>query len=252
MAHRILITGASGRVGRVLARAWSDVYELTLVDTHPFPDDIPVQFILADAFSVANLRNLCENQDTVIPLAISGNMHDDWDALAPGNLDGVCAMFQAVSEAGCRRVVFPSTMMIKIDPNSPYSSSKRWGEILAERYAALSPLSVICLRLGAVREATSPSIFPGMGHLDFVLTHGDLVHLFTQAVEAPGSVKYGVFWGMSANRPAVVDLLETTRVLGYHPRDDAIALANHAARTMRGRWRRLKTWARKRIIQWVT
>lgn len=245
MARKILITGSSGRVGQVLAHAWAEVYDLTLVDLRPFPGIASARFIEADTFAPDTLRALCQDVDTVIPLAISGNMRDDWDTIAPGNLTGVCAMFQAASAAGCRRVIFPSTMMIRTEPDSPYSSSKRWGEILAGCYTSLTPLSIICLRLGAVNAATSPAIFPGTPHLEFAITHRDLAHLFTQAVEAPDTLKYGVFWGMSANRPAVVDISETRRVLDYHPQDDAIALAMRAAHTPRGRWRIFKTWLKK-------
>jgi nucleoside-diphosphate-sugar epimerase len=162
--RKILITGASGRVGQVLARAWAEVYHLTLVDTRPFPGTAPARFVQADAFDPVNLREFCQEVDTVVPLAISGNLGDGWDILALGNLTAVNAMFLAAYEAGCRRIIFPSTVMIQVEPELPYSASKRWAEALAERYATLTPLSIICLRIGAVRASTSPTVFPGIFH----------------------------------------------------------------------------------------
>jgi hypothetical protein len=68
-------------------------------------------------------------------------------------------------------------------------------------------------------------------------------------VEAPDTLKYGVFWGISANQPSGVDISETRRMLGYHPQDDAIQLAQRAARTPGGRWRLFKLWVKNWILR---
>ena len=246
--RKILITGAAGRVGQVLAQAWADVYDLILVDVAPPPR---AGFIQASAVDIDLLRSLCRGVDTVIPLAISGNLHDDWDTVAPVNLTGTWAAFQVAAELGCRRVIFPSSAQTVFNPASPYSASKRWGERLGERYAALTRLSVICLRLGSVLPANAPSILPGAGFLDHVITHRDLARLFTACVEAPETLNYGIFWGTSANSPGRFDISSARRALGYQPVDDAFQLARQAGRTPRGLWRMAKSGLKHRIKKWL-
>ena len=86
--RKILITGAAGRVGQVLARAWADVYELILVDVIQPPHTPHAGFVQGSAADIDLLHSLCRGVDTVIPLAISGNFNDDWDTVAPVNLTG--------------------------------------------------------------------------------------------------------------------------------------------------------------------
>jgi len=245
--RKVLITGAAGRVGQALSVALAATYDLTLLDIRPYPGTAPAPFIQADGFDIEVLRQVLRGVDTVLPLAVSGNMHSNWDALACGNLTGVGAAFQAASECGVRRVVFSSSILVHIEPHLPYAAAKLWAEQLAERYAALTPLSILCLRLGSVRHHAAANVFPGAYHLELGISQRDAAHLFTCAIEAPLSIKYGIFESISNNYPAVVDISETRRVLGYAPQDDMIALAHKAARTPRGILRRLKRWAIKKL-----
>ncbi|CAK0737885.1 NAD(P)-dependent oxidoreductase [Gammaproteobacteria bacterium] len=248
--RRILITGAAGRIGQILARAWANVYDLVLVDVRP-AQNASVPILQIDAAESDVMRNLCQDVDTVIPLAISGNMHDNWNALIPVNLTATQTAYLAASEQGCRRIIFPSSIQIGLNPNSPYTRSKTWGEKLGRRYAKRTSLSVICLRLGRVLPADAPGIIPGTWFLDHVLTYGDLVRLFTASVEAPDEFRYGIFWGLSANTFNRFDISETCRVLGYQPQDNAFLLAEQTAKSWHGRWRMEKSIWKKRLEKWL-
>jgi nucleoside-diphosphate-sugar epimerase len=247
--RKVLITGAAGRVGQALSVALAATYDLTLLDIRPFPNPRPpAPFIQADSFDIEVMRQALQGVDTVLPLAISGNMHSSWDTLAYGNLTGVLAVFQAASECGVRRVVFPSSVLTDLTPGLPYAAAKLWAEQIAERYAALTPLSILCLRLGRVCHPNEPNVLPGSLHLEYAISHRDMAHLFTCAIEAPDTLKYGVLRGFSDNHPPMLDISETRRVLGYAPQDDMIALAHQAALNPRSILRRLKRWAIKKLV----
>lgn len=249
--RRILITGAAGRVGQALARAWANTYDLVLVDIRPVRRVAKIPLVVADATDIAVMRALCKGVDTVIPLAISGNIHDNWDTLVPVNLAATQAAFQAAGEAGCRRVIFPSSVQIELNPESPYTASKRWGESTGKTFSERNGLSVICLRLGAVKSNDFAGTRPDAWFLDHVLTHRDCAALFTASVEAPDELMYGVFWGISANTPARFDITETCRQLGYQPQDNAFHLAKSAASSWRGRWQMAKSKLKPRLMQWL-
>ncbi len=247
--RKVLITGASGRIGRALVPAFEEDYELVLIDREEFPGDVCAKIICADAADISLMRSLCDGVDTVVPLAISGNMHDGWETLQLANLTGIWAALQAAAEAGCRRVIIPSTILLAIDPERPYCSAKLWAEQIGEAYARRNNLSVIALRIGAVVAVNEPVLFPDSEKLSRILTHTDLVRLFSAAIEAPDDIRYGVFWGISANNPGLVDISETRRMLGYSPKDDAFRLARRAALKPRGIARITKRYIKKWIAR---
>src|SRR4051794_33520903 len=84
----ILITGASGNIGRKLRTAWEEVYDLVLVDAKADPDDDEVE--VAD-LSVLDegWMSLFHGVDTVIHLAATPNEHASWEELVAPNMDAV-------------------------------------------------------------------------------------------------------------------------------------------------------------------
>ena len=223
-ARVVLITGASGNVGRVLADGLEQRYSLILSDSCPQPGiDRPVS--RADASDIQMMRELCAGVDTVIPLAISGRLNADWNAVAPVNITGVWTALQAAVEMGCRRVILPSTILLHFGSTTPYTASKLWAEQLGRQYAERTHLSVIALRIGRVSTVEDPVFSLRDERLKRILTHRDLVGLVTAAIEAPDELRFGVYWGISANRRSLVDMVETRRALGFVPQDDAYRIA---------------------------
>lgn len=249
MKRRVLLTGAAGQIGRVITSALADRYDFVLADVRPLDDTQGFPVAQMDITDLEQVRPLCRGVDTIVHLAAAADPTSSWESLLPNNLVGVYHIFQAASEAECRRVIFASSLHVvdgypaemQIDAHSPvrpstlYGASKAWGEALGSFYADQRQLSVICLRFGWVMARHDPQIAPGFPRLDIILTHDDLVQLIDASIEAPDDVRFGIFHGVSNNRRQRLEISDTRRLLNYQPQDDAFELAR---RNYYGRVRR--------------
>lgn len=247
--RKVLVTGAAGGIGSVVVKALADRYDLVLADVRPLHDMHGFQVAQVDIADLEQFRPLCRGIDTIVHLAAAADPATPWEGLLPNNLIGVYHVFQAASEAGCRRVIFASSLHVvdgypaemQIDTHSPvrpstlYGATKAWGEALGSFYADQRHLSVICLRFGWVMARHDPRITPGFQRLDIILTHDDLVRLIEASIEAPDDLRFGIFHGVSNNRWQRLDISDTRRSLNYEPQDDAFELAR---RNYYGRVRR--------------
>lgn len=235
--HTVLITGAAGRIGSFLSRTFADRYDLVLTDARPL-DDAPAPFSEADISDFDALRRLCDDVDTVVHLAADPSTHATWDSLLPRNVVGVYNVFEAAQQAGCRRVVFASSINAVIGyphemqihtsqpvrPGNLYGATKAWGEALACYYADQRGLSAICLRFGWVTPRDMPHV-PHDHLLSMGLTYEDLGRLVAASIDAPDDVRFGIFHGVSNNRFKRLDITDARAILGYAPEDDVFALA---------------------------
>jgi nucleoside-diphosphate-sugar epimerase len=240
MADRrsLLITGAAGRIGSFLTGLFADRYRLVLADIKaPAHDRHP--FVTLDITDLEATRRACDGIDTVVHLAADPSMQAVWESLLPNNLVGVYNVFEAAQQAGCRRVIFassinavfgyPPDVQVKTDmpirPPNLYGATKAWGEAVARVYADQRGLSALCLRFGWVIERDSPLLRLDHEWIDIALTYEDLGRLVAAAVEAPDSLRFGIFHGVSNNRYKRLDISDTREILGYAPQDDAFRLA---------------------------
>lgn len=241
--RKILLTGAAGRIGSSLARSLPELYDLTLTDLKSPAETVGLPFVQANLADMEAVRPLCQGQDTIIHLGADPRMEAGWESLLPNNIISTYNIFQAAHEAHCRRVVFASSINavfgypedVQVHANTParpinlYGATKVWGEAVASAYAAQHGLSGICLRFGGVMSrADCAALQPGIDWLSIVLTLEDLTKLVIASIEAPDTLTYGVFHGLSNNRWKRLDLTEARTVLGYAPEDDSFALAGTA------------------------
>jgi nucleoside-diphosphate-sugar epimerase len=239
MSRTILITGAAGRIGSSLTRDLTGRYDLALTDIRPPDDPRGNSFVEADIADLDAMRHVCQGVDTVVHLAADPSMEATWESLLPRNLIGLYNVFQAAHEAGCRRVIFASSVNavfgypkdvqvctdMPVRPLNLYGASKAWGEAVACFYADQRELSAICLRFGWVIERDSDLLRPGHPYLDIALTYEDLTRLIVASIDAPDDLHFGVFHGVSNNRWKRLDISDARRLLGYAPVDDAFVLA---------------------------
>lgn len=236
----VLITGASGNLGRKLRAAWQNLYDLVLIDRVANPDDPDV--------IVADLAELDEHWithfhgvDTVIHLAANPNDSASWDELVGPNLDALGNVLNASALAGVDRVVFASSNHVMggyreldnepIDvarppqPDGPYGATKLMGERLGRSLASSFDMTFIALRLGWIQAGENlPETLPDDWSRGLWLSNGDLVRLFEGAIEAEVEDRdFLVANGMSNNRGMRWPLDEATEWLGYQPEDDAYA-----------------------------
>ncbi len=236
----VLITGASGNIGRKLRAAWEDVYELVLIDAAASPDDpdvVPVDLSELDE----TWMGLFHDVDTVVHLAATPNEHSTWEELIGPNIDAVANVFHAAALAGVERIIFASSnhamggyrdlgdIAITVDlpprPGNPYGAAKLMAERLGKSLSELFDLSFVALRLGWVQAGENrPETLPDEWNKELWLSNGDLIRLFNRAVEADlGDRSFVVVNGMSKNHGTRWDLLDSFETIGYEPRDDSFA-----------------------------
>jgi NAD+ dependent glucose-6-phosphate dehydrogenase len=228
----VLITGAAGLFGGILRRHWGARYRLRLSDIRPVDDLAPhEQFVAADIVDYGQLLKACQGMHTVVHLAAyPGDGAEFYDTLLNLNIIGAYNAFQAAHEAGCRRLVFASSvdvvkgywdegeipLDVPIYPTNLYGASKSWGEALARVYAHQHGLSCICVRLcnpGFDQAGTWDAE-------DFIsgMSRRDAASLLALCVEAD-SIDFAVVNGISNHRHGRLDLKGTRQILGFEPED---------------------------------
>jgi hypothetical protein len=79
---------------------------------------------------------------------------------------------------------------------------------------------VICLRIGTVNAEGRPR---NAREFATLLTHSDLVRLVDCSLSASDDLRFGVFYGVSANTWRFWDIDDARQTIGYQPRDNAEA-----------------------------
>jgi nucleoside-diphosphate-sugar epimerase len=261
MKRKILITGAAGRIGRFMTRHLAAGHDLLLTDRQPLPEPSGLPFRLADLADLDALAALCSGVDTVLHLAAASRPNATWEQVLPDNLVGARNVFEAAARAGCRRVVFTSSVNVvsgqlpdtaipvraPVRPANLYGASKAWGEALACHYAHQTRLSAICLRLGAVVER-GERLRPDGRNLDMVITDEDAAQLIVRAIEAPDAIRFAIFNGVSDNRRKQLDIADARAILNYEPEDDAFLLAERGRSRFAVLTGRFLRWAGRRLL----
>jgi NAD+ dependent glucose-6-phosphate dehydrogenase len=238
-ARTVLLTGAGGRIGSAFRLLAPERLHLRLADRDVSSFTETDDAVEMDISDLAACRAACEDVDTVIHLAADpGPDSDFYGSLLDANIKGTFNIFQAASDAGCRRVVFassaqtveayPSDRQVSvrdaIRPKNLYGVTKCFGEALGSYFATQHGLSVI-----AIRIANFNSFVPGEVHsardVAAFLSHRDAVQLLVKAIEVE-NVDFAIVNGVSNNRYKRLTLDESRDVLGYEPEDDAFEILN--------------------------
>ena len=196
-------------------------------------------FTQADLSDFDAVRPLCDGIDTVVHLGADPRMDAPWESLLPNNVIAAYNVFESARQAGCRRVVYASSINAVLGypldqqvqtsqpvyPVNLYGATKCWGEALARYYSAAHGLSCLCLRFGAVQYRDSEWIHLDHHYIDIIQTLDDNARLIAAAVEAGDDVQFGNFHGISDNRYKRLDMTDTKEILNYTPQDDAFEMA---------------------------
>jgi NAD+ dependent glucose-6-phosphate dehydrogenase len=236
----ILITGASGNIGRKLRAAWEEVYDLVLIDLVADPDDPEV--VVADLSRYdERWMTLFHGVDTVIHLAATPEYLSTWEELVAPNLDAACNVFHAAALAGVERIVFASsnhamggyrdlgdiaiTVALPPRPGNPYGAAKLMIERMGKSLSGVFDLTFVALRIGWVQLGENrPETLPDEWSKELWLSNPDMVRLFVRSVEADlGDRSFVVVNGMSNNHGTRWDLSDSFEAIGYVARDDSFA-----------------------------
>lgn len=249
------MTGARGTIGTALIRELSDRYDLVPIARTPAPDGWRV----ADLADLDGLERAFAGCRAVVHLAATTDVLAPWDEVLTSNIIGTYNVFEAARRAGVGRVVFASSNHVvgmfelaagpslyrlddrraidhreEIRPDSPYGTSKVFGEALGRYYSEHYHMSVVCLRIGSVLpddDPEGPLVAEGAGWLGLSradryrriratwLSQRDCARLVASALDA--EVSWAVVFGTSANPRRIWDIEHAREAIGYEPQDSA-------------------------------
>ena len=206
---RILVTGASGRVGRHVVDALVDNHEVTVLDLAPPVQDVP--FIEGNVLDLEKVRASMVGQDAVIHLAaLDIGVPAEPEGYFGVNVMGTWNTVQAAREAGIRKVVLASSISatglgemrpdfppkyLPVDEPHPmkpahaYGVSKLVVEDIARGFALHGDMSITCLRPVAVifesnlQRTVDRAANPGHPWLAAYVTGEDTGQAFAAALD---------------------------------------------------------------------
>lgn len=242
---KVLITGASGLIGRITIAELSDKYQFSALNRRPVAD---IPCLQADINNAEAIKPAFQNMDMVLHLAAYTTDVLDWEGTMTTTVMGTLNVFRAAQEAGVKRVVFMSSgstmcgyewdddrpygklaagqsdqvtvpwpMITYTDlprPDSPYAVGKLFGEACGRWFADQYDISVLCIRLGAVLDTDRPKL---IRHYPGYLSQADAVQMIDKCLTAPMSLRYDIFDAISENQLRWRDTSHAKDVLGWQP-----------------------------------
>jgi nucleoside-diphosphate-sugar epimerase len=230
----VLVTGATGEVGRGVLPWLEERFSLRLLSLDP-PDGDPRR-IQADLLDWNALTAAVQGVDSVLHLAIapghSGVYEQDAfnDLRFDVNVKGTFHVFEAARRARVRRIVHVSSLMVlwghgKVGPvpgdapprpTGTYALTKLLTEDIARHYAEWHNMEVITMRIAAPLDLDDPMqlrrpVRPQQVPLP------DLAQAFVLALTVP-LPRYEIVTIVGESSRSIWDLGPARRVLGYEPR----------------------------------
>jgi uronate dehydrogenase len=242
-ARPVLLTGASGNLGRHLAARLGEAgWQLRLTDIVDFPDAVPpgACFARADLRDGVAMLRLAEGCGAILHFGGISTDRPFNEVLGP-NIEGLYHVYEAARRERAR-VVFASSNhavgfhershTIDADaqflPDSYYGLSKAYGELMGRLYWYKHGVESIFLRIG--------SCFPEPRNARMLaswLSYDDLARLVTRCVLAT-NVKCDVIWGASNNARMTWWRADAREGIGWRPQDSADPFAGQLAGKVSG------------------
>jgi uronate dehydrogenase len=243
----VLVAGAGGLIGSILWEGLGTEHTLHGLDLRR---DRSRGIRRADVRRARSIEGALDQVDAIIDLATGSTLDVSWDQVQ-ADVKGRVNILEAARRHGVRRYVVASsnhaTGMYELDqpyasivagayegldpasvpligtdwpirPDSPYGVGKAFSEAAARYYSDQYGISCICLRIGTVLAEDRPNV---PRHYATLLTHSDLVRLVGCALRAPLELRFGIYYGVSANTWRFWDIANAAEDLGYEAQDDA-------------------------------
>jgi uronate dehydrogenase len=229
-AKPVLLTGASGALGRVLAQSLSAAgWTLRLTDIAPFPAVVPpgAVFTRADLSDGVTMLRLAEGCGAIVHLGGVSVERPFEEVLGP-NIRGLYHIYEAARRENARVIFASSNHSIGFHeraesigadtqflPDGFYGLSKAYGELMGRLYWFKHGVESVFIRIG--------SCFPEPADARMLatwLSYPDLSRLVTRCLMTP-DVGCSVVWGASNNARMTWWRDDARGKLGWAPQDSA-------------------------------
>lgn len=238
----ILITGASGRIGRQVSAHLVDHHALTLVDLsfEEFPKDIlkKAKTIETDLTKEDNWKGLLNGIEYVIQFAADPSPKAGfYESLLDLNIELPYNLFNSALEApSLKRILFASSIHTvdayphdvqvrpgdPVRPNDLYGVTKVYLEGLASYYAYTHGIQSIGMRIGDYKSDTSE--LPrraGPQGLSTYLSARDFNHFIDCCLSAKVDEPFLLLNALSHNTFNRLEIESAKKLIGYSPTDNA-------------------------------
>ena len=178
----IVVTGAAGRLGRMVVRLLVDQGREVLATDQLDADDLPVEFVRCDLVDAEAVESILKDAEAVVHMgAIPGPLRDPPRVIFDNNVASAFNVMMSAAELGLRRVVFSSSafgmgwahdgnafvpLYLPLDeehpmmPFEPYGLSKQVGEDIGRMITRNSDTTVVSLRFTNVALPEVIAEFP--------------------------------------------------------------------------------------------
>ena len=229
---RVLVTGASGTIGRLIC-PFLQAHGFTLRAFDRSPETTVEDSVCGHLEDLSSLRKAINGTDTIIHLAACADEADFASHLVPSNVIGVYNVFEAARLEGVSRFILASSCQA-VDrvgyhelaihdriPTNLYALTKLWAEDVGRFYAYQHGLTILAARLGWVVRSQEElkemqSIPKGP---DLFLSHQDVRRFFLHSLQADldgFSIAYAFSVQTSKN---MTYMSNTEKLLGFSPQN---------------------------------
>jgi uronate dehydrogenase len=242
-AKAVLLTGASGNLGRMLTTALAaEGWTLRLTDITPFPEPVPrgATFTRADLNDGVTILRLAEGCEAIVHLGGVSVERPFEEVLGP-NIRGLYHIYEAARRERAR-VIFASsnhsvgfherTSTLAADtqflPDGFYGLSKAYGELMGRLYWFKHGVESVFVRIGSCfPEPTNARMLASW------LSYPDLARLVVRCVTTE-RVGCRVVWGASDNQRMTWWRDDDRATVGWTPQDSADPFAGQLAGKVSG------------------
>lgn len=229
-AKPVLLTGASGALGRVLVKALGGLgWNIVATDITPYPETLPpsVTFTKADLSSGVDILRLAEGCGTIIHLG-GVSVERPFEEVIGPNIRGLYHIYEAARREKARVIFASSNHSVGFHeraesipgstqflPDGYYGLSKAYGELMGRMYWFKHGVENVNVRIGsALPEPVNNRM------LASYLSYADFARMMEKAVLAPatGSI---VIWGASQNAKMTWWRDDDRAKVGWTPLDSA-------------------------------
>lgn len=242
-AKPVLLTGASGALGRVLAKSLAaEGWTLRMTDIAPFPDPLPAgaTFTRIDLNDGVAVLRIAEGCGAIIHLG-GVSVERPFEEIIGPNIRGLYHVYEAARREGARVIFASSNHAIgfherteslgadtQLLPDGYYGLSKAYGELMGRMYWFKHGVESVFVRIGS---ATPEPVNARM--LATWMSYPDLSRLMVRCVVTP-KVGCCVIWGASANGRMTWWRDDARDSLGWTPTDSADPFAGQLAGKVSG------------------